>query len=38
VHDVVEEDGVSFLVMRYTNSGDLSGLIASGSLTIGRSS
>jgi serine/threonine protein kinase len=36
VHGVVEEDGVSFLVMRYTNSGDLSGLIASGSLTIGR--
>src|SRR5215213_6780711 len=36
VHDVGEEDGVPFLVMRYTNSGDLSGLIASQSLTLTR--
>ena len=36
VHDVAEEDGVPFLVMRYTTSGDLSALIARGSLTITR--
>ncbi len=36
VHDVAEEDDVPFLVMRYTTSGDLSALIAGGSLTITR--
>jgi len=36
VHDVAEEDGVPFLVMRYTTSGDLSSLIAQRSLTITR--
>jgi serine/threonine protein kinase len=34
VHDVAEVDGVPFLVMRYTNSGDLNGLIARRSLTV----
>jgi serine/threonine protein kinase len=34
VHDVAEADGVPFLVMRYTNSGDFGSLIAGGSLTI----
>src|SRR5215211_8584374 len=36
VHDVGEADGVPFLVMRYTDSGDLSGLIVDQSLTLGR--
>src|SRR6266545_253123 len=36
VHDVGEEDGIPYLVMRYTDSGDLGDLIAKRSLTIPR--
>src|SRR6185503_19659981 len=36
VHDVGEEDGLPYFVMRYTEGGDLNGLIAGGSLTIAR--
>jgi hypothetical protein len=28
VHDVAEDEGIPFLVMRYTDSGDLASLIA----------
>src|SRR5215217_7438214 len=34
VHDVAEEDGVPFLVMRYTTNGDLNSLLARRSITI----
>jgi serine/threonine protein kinase len=34
VHDVGEDNGVPYMVMRYVDSGDLSKLIAKGSLTI----
>src|SRR3954452_23945322 len=33
VYDVAEDEGVPYLVMRYTDSGDLAGLIAAGRLT-----
>jgi serine/threonine-protein kinase len=36
VHDVAENDGIPYLVMRYTDSGDLSSLIAAKQLTIAR--
>src|SRR6266487_552825 len=36
VHDVGEEDGIPYMVMRYTDSGDLGDLIAGKSLTIAR--
>ncbi len=36
VHDVGEEDGVPYFVMRYTDGGDLNDLIARRSLTIAR--
>jgi tetratricopeptide (TPR) repeat protein/tRNA A-37 threonylcarbamoyl transferase component Bud32 len=36
VHDVAENDGIPYLVMRYTDSGDLAGLIASERLTTQR--
>jgi serine/threonine-protein kinase len=36
VHDVAENDGIPYLVMRYTDSGDLARLIAGGSLSIDR--
>ncbi|HEY3227858.1 MAG TPA: protein kinase, partial [Roseiflexaceae bacterium] len=36
VHNVGEEDGIPYLVMRYTDSGDLGDLIAKRSLTIPR--
>src|SRR5215471_17153788 len=34
VHDVGEDDGIPYMVMRYTDSGDLNKLIADKSLTI----
>src|SRR5690349_18446880 len=36
VHDVREDDGIPYIVMRYTNGGDLGDLIASRSLSIAR--
>ncbi len=36
VYDVAEDDGVPYLVMRYTDGGDLSSLIVSGQLGIKR--
>jgi tRNA A-37 threonylcarbamoyl transferase component Bud32 len=36
VHDVREDDGISYMVMRYIDSGDLGDLIASHSLSIAR--
>src|SRR5262245_11106747 len=36
VHDFGEDDGIPYLVMRYTDSGDLSDLIATQTLTIAR--
>ncbi|MEO7908567.1 MAG: protein kinase [Roseiflexaceae bacterium] len=36
VHDVAESEGTPYLVMRYTDSGDLAGLITSGQLTTQR--
>ena len=36
VHDVGEDEGIPYLVMRYTDSGDLSDLIATQALTIAR--
>ena len=36
VYDVAEDDGIPYLVMRFTDGGDLSGLIAGGTLGIPR--
>lgn len=36
VYDVAEDDGIPYLVMRFTDGGDLSGLIGSGTLSIPR--
>src|SRR5215212_3737119 len=36
VHDVAENDGIPYLVMRYTDSGDLAGLIATQQPTLAR--
>lgn len=36
VHDVAEHDGIPYLVMRYTDGGDLADLIATGTLTPAR--
>jgi ligand-binding sensor domain-containing protein/tRNA A-37 threonylcarbamoyl transferase component Bud32 len=36
VHDAGEDNGVPYMVMRYTNSGDLGALIARGQLTVER--
>ncbi|KPV48622.1 hypothetical protein SE17_37080, partial [Kouleothrix aurantiaca] len=36
VYDVAEDDGIPYLVMRFTDGGDLSGLIAGGTLSISR--
>jgi len=36
VHDVAENDGIPYLVMRYTDSGDFGGLIAAKRLTVAR--
>lgn len=36
VHDVGEQDGIPYMVMRYIDSGDLNHLIASKSMTIGQ--
>lgn len=36
VYDVAEDDGIPYLVMRFTDGGDLSGLIAGGTLSIPR--
>jgi tetratricopeptide (TPR) repeat protein len=36
VHDVAEDAGIPYLVMRYTDSGDLAGLIASRRLPVAR--
>src|SRR5690349_13746247 len=36
VHDVGEEDGIPYFVMRYTDGGDFGNLIAKGSLSVAR--